>query len=144
MSAQNSAEKTSQRQLRVVIIQLGRTSDVLQSLMSLRAAKQLYPHLQFHMVVREKFSDAAKKVVWLDGVTLLPNTTVFSAPLREENLKSLSAWLLPLTQKPWDLIINWTFSETSSYLTALLPGFIKTGYSRRDDGSLSAIDGWSH
>lgn len=149
MSSQESSEKKALKQMRVVVVQLGRTSDVLQSLMSLRAAKQLYPHLMFHMIVREKFSDAAKKVAWLDGVTTLPIDLLFkgfdnSAASRKETLKQLSALLIPLTQKPWDLVINWTFSEASSFLTALLPGFVKTGYSRRDDGCLSAIDGWSH
>jgi ADP-heptose:LPS heptosyltransferase len=47
-------------------------------------------------------------------------------------------------QQPWDLLINWSYSESSSYLTALLPAYVKLGYSRRPDCSFASLDGWSH
>jgi hypothetical protein len=40
--------------------------------------------------------------------------------------------------------VNWTFSEASSYLTGLVPGKIKLGFTRKKDLSFSSTDGWSH
>ena len=58
--------------LRCLVIQLARTGDTIQSLMALRAAKQLYPQLEIHFLVRERFSNAAKRISWLSSVITLP------------------------------------------------------------------------
>ena len=46
--------------IRCLVIQLARLGDTVQSLMALRAAKQLYPQLEITLLTRETFSDAAK------------------------------------------------------------------------------------
>ena len=43
---------------RVLVIQLARLGDTLQSLMALRAAKHLYPELKIHLVARERAAAA--------------------------------------------------------------------------------------
>jgi heptosyltransferase-1 len=136
------------RKYRCLVIQLARLGDTLQSLMALRAAKQLYPELEIHLVVRETFAAAAKRVPWLAGVHTLPvkdlvGPMLTGKKIEQQMLPDLADWLTPLVEEPWDLVINWTYSEASSYLTALLPTKVKLGYSRRDDLTLSAEDGWS-
>lgn len=125
--------------IRCVVIQLARLGDTIQSLMALRAAKQLYPQLEIHLVVREKFSSAAKRVPWIDSVTTLPTEEVL-----EGGLPAAARWIAPLVQQPYDLVVNWSFSEPSSWLTSLIPARVKLGYSRRRDTSFQALDGWSH
>ena len=44
----------------------------------------------------------------------------------------------------WDFVVNWSYSEASSYLTALLPARVKLGFSRRKDKTFLSSDGWSH
>lgn len=132
-----------------VVIQLARLGDTLQTLMALRAAKQLYPELEIHLVVRERFSAAVKRVDWIHTVYTLPTESILGPIMdgtgkKGEAIQKLARWLIPLVQDRWDMVINWSFSEASSYLTGLLPAKVKLGYSRRQDLALSAVDGWSH
>jgi ADP-heptose:LPS heptosyltransferase len=123
--------------------------------MALRAAKQLYPQLEIHFVAREEFAEAAKRIPWIEKVITLPAEKILG-PLLAKNavpgvqgqaLGELAHWLAPLVGAPWDFIVNWSYSESSSYLTALLPGRVKLGYTRhstQENTTLTATDGWSH
>ncbi len=138
----------SKQPIHCLVVQLARLGDTLQSLMALRAAKQLYPQLEIHFLARERFSCAAKKIPWITQVISFPSKELLVPIIerkinREEALKNLTQWVIPLTKKPWDLIINWTYSESSSYLTRLLPARIRLGYTRHLDLSLIGADGWS-
>lgn len=137
-----NAEPTKRPPFKCLVIQLARMGDTLQSLMALRAAKQLYPELEIHFVARESFASAIKRVPWISSVTVLP-TAKFLGP-QTESLGELARWIAPLVKHRWDLVLNWSFSESSSYLTALLPARIKLGYTRRPDLSIAVVDGWSH
>jgi ADP-heptose:LPS heptosyltransferase len=135
--------------IRCLIIQLARTGDTIQSLMALRAAKQLYPQLEIHFLARERFAKAAKKVSWLTSVITLPTDSLlgpFLAGTKDETqtIAEIAQWIAPLIKSPWDMVVNWTFSEASSYLTSLLPAKVKLGYTRRNDSTFLGADGWSH
>jgi ADP-heptose:LPS heptosyltransferase len=117
--------------------------------MALRAAKQLYPQIEIHFIARERFASAAKRVPWITNVITLPTDSLLMPVLTNEKtegqaLSDVARWIGPLVKQPWDMIINWSFSNASSYLTGILPGRVKLGYSRRRDSSFSAVDGWSH
>lgn len=149
MSASNEQANKPKKQMRVLVIQLARLGDTIQSLMALRAAKQLYPEMEIHFLVRERFSSAAKRVPWIKEVITLPTDRILEPVLKGQQneaqaLAGLARWLSPMIHDSWDMIINWTYSDASSYLTALIPARIKLGYSRRRDTTLSATDGWSH
>ncbi|OFZ55357.1 MAG: hypothetical protein A2428_13535 [Bdellovibrionales bacterium RIFOXYC1_FULL_54_43] len=144
-----SQENLSQRPIRCLVIQLARMGDTLQSLMALRAAKELYPALEIHFVARERFADAAKRVPWIDEVIVLPTDSllgpIISGEVSERSgLKEIARWVAPLCGFRWDLIVNWTYSESSSFLTGILPARVKLGYSRQRDTTFSCADGWSH
>ena len=139
----------SKRKVRCLVIQLTRLGDTLQSLMALRAAKQLYPELEIYFLARERFAAAAKNVSWLKEVITLPTESILDPIITKqrtevETLGELARWVSPLVKERWDFIVNWSYSNSSSFLTALLPGRIKLGYTRRLDGSFAAEDGWSH
>lgn len=135
--------------VRCLIIQLGKTSDILQSLMALRAVKQLYPAMEIHFVVRERFASAVKHVVWIEKVIILP-TDALLGPIfngthsEDETIEDLAAWAGQFAHISWDFVVNWTYSQASSFLTAILSTKVKLGYSRHSDMAISAIDGWSH
>lgn len=140
---------TPDQPISCVVIQLARLGDTLQTLMALRAAKQLYPQLEIHMVVRERFSAAVKRVSWIKSVHTLPTETLLGPIIdgtgkKGAAIQKLARWLIPLVQERWDFVVNWSYSDASSYLTGLLPAKVKLGYSRRTDMAMSAVDGWSH
>ena len=143
------AEQTQPFPVRCLVIQLARLGDTLQSLMALKAAKQLYPQLEIHFLARERFADAARRIDWIEEVITLPTDDLLKPYMtgeknQTEALIELSEWIQPLVNEPWDLLLNWSYSEASSYLTAILPAAIKLGYTRSKDRQLSCADGWSH
>jgi len=116
--------------------------------MALRAAKQLYPNLEITFVARERFAAAAKRVPWIHEVITFPSDELLGPVLRnrasqEEALGDLAGWIAPLVKSPWDFLLNWSYSNSSSYLTALIPSRVKLGFSRRPDLEMSCMDGWS-
>lgn len=140
-----------------MVIQLTRLGDTLQSLMALRAAKQLYPNLEIHFVAREGFADAAKRIPWIEKVVTFPSEKILAPILNEtgsqsQALSELARWISPLVGSQWDFIVNWSYSESSSYLTGILPARVKLGFSRavgnpslaNSTTPLVATDGWSH
>jgi ADP-heptose:LPS heptosyltransferase len=146
--SRNLAKAEKSPPLRCLVVHLGKLGNTIQSLMALRAAKQLYPELEISMVTRADQSAAARKVPWIHRVITLPTDSIAEAlqtggKSEQELLTQLARWISPQVERPWDLVINWSFSEVSSWLTALLPARVKLGYSRRKDGSLIVVDGWS-
>jgi heptosyltransferase-1 len=139
----------SHKPIRCLVIQFARLGDTIQSLMALRAAKQLYPNLEIHFIARERFSEAAKRVSWIQKVIPFPTEAILSGVLagkksNGEALADLARWIGPLVKEPWDMVVNWSFSESSSYLAGLIPSRVKMGYSRRKDTEFQSLDGWSH
>jgi ADP-heptose:LPS heptosyltransferase len=117
--------------------------------MALRAAKQLYPNLEIHFVARDRFAAAAKRISWIHKVITLPTDALLQPIVdgsrsEQESLGEVARWVAPLVKDSWDLIVNWSYSPASSWLTGLLPAKVKLGYNRRRDGSFSSADGWSH
>ena len=149
-STQPLGEKTiDTKPLRCLVVQMARLGDTLQSLMALRAAKQLYPQLEIHFLARERFAEAAKRIPWLQSVIVFPTDQILGPILKGEQdeaqgIKEIARWLGPVVDIPWEMIINWSYSDASSYLTALIPARIKLGYTRRRDSTFAAVDGWSH
>lgn len=138
-----------EKSVSVLVVQMGRMGSTLQSLMALRAAKQLYPQLEIHFLVKEQHADAVKKVPWVKSVIELPVHQLLGPALEEggsaeSSLPASAQWLGPLVKDRWDFVLNWSFTTSSSYLTALIPGRVKLGYTRRSDMSLSSMDGWSY
>src|SRR5262249_51649895 len=121
MAASASTAVETSRPIRCVVIQLARIGDTLQSLMALRAAKQLYPQLEITFVARDRFAEAAKRVSWIHNVVTFPTDALLGPVLNKtksekDAVSDLARWTIPLVDRQWDLVVNWTFSEASSYL----------------------------
>ena len=76
----------------------------------------LEPALTLPEFTREKFAAAAKRVPWLDSVITLPTESLLGPILKgdkreSEGLKEIARWIQPLVQKPWDMVINWSYSD---------------------------------
>jgi ADP-heptose:LPS heptosyltransferase len=117
--------------------------------MALRAAQQLYPELEITYITHESFAVAAERCPWIHRVVTFPTETLLKPILSGKRkargmIPEIASWIEPLAERTFDLVLNWTYSEASSFLAGILPARVRIGYSRRRDGSLSVIDGWSH
>ncbi len=135
--------------IRIAVIQLARLGDTIQSLMALRAAQQLYPELEITFIAHESFAGAAERCPWISRVISLPTEDLIRPLLNRKKsahalIPDVAGWVEPILNQTFDLVVNWTFSEASSYLAGILPARVRLGYSRRRDGTLSVVDGWSH
>src|SRR5690349_8961652 len=108
----------SQEPVRCLVVQLARLGDTLQSLMAIRAAKQLYPQLEIYFLSRERFSSAAIRVPWIKKVITLPTDTLLGPVIGQQKseiqaMGDIARWIAPLVKDPWDILVNWSFSEAS-------------------------------
>lgn len=134
---------------RCLIIQLAGLGDTIQSLMALRAVKQLYPELEVEVVVRSYCEEAVQRIPWIEKIHVLPVEELVvglkeGKKTENEALAQVADWLRPVADRAWDFVVNWSYSEASSWLTAVVPGVVKLGFSRKDDKTFSCEDGWSH
>lgn len=130
---------------RAIVFQLGSLTEVLQSLIALRAAKQLYPQLEISLVVRDSFQEVVDRVPWIAHRWTMPNGELLglSRQNRAQALVRLGAWVSPFLQVHWDYIVNWTTASSSGFLATLPPGKVRLGLYARKDLSLRHADGWS-
>ena len=135
--------------IRIAVISLARLGDSIQSLMALRAAQQLYPELEITFIAHASFAAAAERCPWVSRVVPLPTEALLKPILNGKRtargmIPEVATWIEPLAERTFDLVVNWTYSEASSFLAGILPARVRIGYSRRRDGTLSVVDGWSH
>jgi len=117
--------------------------------MALRAAQQLYPELEITFIAHEAFAGAAERCPWVSRVISLPTEDLVRPMISKKRtayslVPEVAGWIEPILNDTFDVVLNWTYSEASSYLAGILPARVRLGYSRRRDGTLSVVDGWSH
>jgi ADP-heptose:LPS heptosyltransferase len=130
---QNTSHQASSQPITCVVIQLSTLSDTLQSLMALRAAKQLYPSLEITLVCSSGAAPCAQRVPWIHRVVALSS----------EESHALETAVAPLLETEYHLALNWTYSEASSFLCGALRAKFKLGYTRRANMEIACCDGWS-
>jgi len=134
--------------IRVVVVQSRDFSSILRTLMALKAVKQLYPKIEITFVCRDRFSEPVRKVSWIDNVKSIPVDQFVDPVIKEgvtekKMLGAMAIWLRPLIENPWDIFVDWSFDEVGSYLSALIPAYVKLGFSRNSNNGLICADDWS-
>lgn len=132
-------------ELHCLVLQLSRTGDVLQSLLALKAVKRLYPYVRFSVVARGEFADPFRKVGWIDSVYILDTASILAeASVSHSSARTaLTEFVRPIAEREWDFVVDWTFSETSSWLSSLIPAKDRLGYARGSDLALRCADAWA-
>lgn len=139
--------------MKILIIQLARLGDILQTWPALRALKRAQPEAQVHLLVREKFKEAlwglrAMDAVWPFATSevlqpIIDSDLITASELPyKQSLENLGRVIESLRQENFTQIINLSFSPFSSYLTQALarPETNVVGYTRHDDGYLDLPD----
>lgn len=135
--------------MKVLILQLARLGDVVQSWPTLRAIKRNCPEAQIDFVVRSKFKAAAEHCESIDRIIEFDTQSILGPCFSERepdyvlqtSLDQLEEFIDELHDH-YDLVINLSYSPVASYLTYLLSQQATEvrGYSRFSDGYLSLPD----
>lgn len=130
---------------RLLVFQLGSKSELLQSLISLRAAKQLYPGLEITLVVSTTGQEIVDRVPWIRERRVLPveDLVLLSRQDPKRAMANLGAWTAPLLEVNWDYLANWSSGASGAFLATLPAAKVRLGRMARKDLSLRNLDGWS-
>lgn len=133
--------------MKILVLQLARFGDILQTWPALRALKRKFPNAQLHVLARTRFREA------LDGLSVVDQVWSFDSkeilrPLAKTNpdidasLSAIELLIGQLNAEHFDQIINLSFSPVSSFLTSLLTtdSTEVRGYTRQADGYLAIPD----
>jgi len=131
------------RFIEILVIQLGSRSELIQSLIAIQLIKKFYPELAVSILIQGKYIKIVQRISWIHKVIALPEK-ILKKLCFSDSLKILEQWILPYLKNIWDFLINWTYSESSSYLATLLPARVKIGYTRKKDFSFLINDEWSY
>jgi ADP-heptose:LPS heptosyltransferase len=138
--------------MRIIVLQLARLGDIIQTLPTIQGLKKKYPGSEITLIARETFSDAARLSPHLDRIVEFPTRRILGPVLaggdKAEALDGLSRWLAEnlLSGGEYDLLINLTFSPASAYLATMIPARERRGLHRiaANQGDQYVItDAWS-
>lgn len=135
--------------MRIAILQLARLGDILQTLPAIQGLKKKYPNSEITLVVRQKFSDAARVSPHVDKIVELPTALILEPALTAQNqaesLARLAHWIGSelIADGPYHKLINLTFTRASSYLAGLVPANEKLGVKSTKAGAHIISDPWS-
>jgi len=107
---------------KIIFLQLGRYAEILQSLPAIQAMAG--PSVQLSLIVYEQFADVVTGFSGVDVLHTLPS----------DELK---------LEAEYDLLVNLTFTEPSTYLASKIKAKKHVGLTRSEDGSIRIDDSWS-
>lgn len=132
--------------MKILVIQLARLGDIYMSWPTVRALKKHYKGADIHMLVRPRFAAACEGLESIEKVKLFPTQDILSPLVKEDSiagsLNVIDQMIEHLAAEKYDLIVNLSFSEVSSYVASFLqtPETQVTGYSRHSDGYIYLVD----
>jgi|GEM_PF-6243758 len=122
--------------IRLAILELGGEAEASQTLISLKAVLKAFPNLEIEAVVSKSGYELFSSAPFIQKVYLFDTLTIDSKLDAVTELESV-------LERPYKVVFNCSVSETSSYLTTLIPGTLKLGYGRHLDGTLAIYDAWT-
>ncbi len=134
----------------ICLIQLTRIGDLLQTMKAAQLFKTHYPDVRLILVGRKKFlapltfllPKTFAKIYALDYEQLVAPPEGSTTPLNAA-LQRLRQWISLINQENIDVVVNLSFSPSSSYLSKLISAKHHLGLSRRNNGELEIGGSWA-
>jgi ADP-heptose:LPS heptosyltransferase len=132
---------------KVCIVQLTRIGDIIQTFQAARQFKYENPSFSLSLIARR---DMAKGLIFLlkdvfDDIFLFETSDFL--PVGTKTLTSardgLNSFINEVNQSEFDLLLNFSFTSSSSYLCNLLSSKVKMGIRRNSTNQLVVTDKWS-
>lgn len=130
---------------KIVIIQLTRIGDLIQTLQATRQLKAEKPNLHISLVARKKF---AKGICFLletvfDEIILFDTQDFFIEKTLTAAKSEVHSFIKKLNATKYDYAINLSFTKSSSYLNTLIDANEKYGLQRNASSEIVINDKWS-
>lgn len=112
--------------MNIIIIQLARLGDIIQTLPTIQGLKKSHPDCKITLIVRKTFADAARISPHVDKLIEMPTAEILGPVLSDANQKAeslarLIRWIGDeIAGEKYDLLLNLTFSPASSYLASII------------------------
>lgn len=134
-------DKTS----RFTILQLTRMGDIIQTYQACLDFKEQYPDVHLTLVAREKF---AQPLMFLlsnafDDIKFIPNNLFSNINDIATCIKETEKIINSITKNPIDVLINFSFCETSNYLASCIKSKNKLGTYINPYNEVTVHDQWS-
>jgi heptosyltransferase III len=132
--------------MKILIIQLARLGDILQTVPAINAIQRINPDAEIHLLVRSRFKAAADLVPHVKKIWTLDSQMIFAPLFEQNNLRETQiqarTLVRDLQNTKYSQILNLSFSPASSYLTSLLSSsdIDVRGYTRHADGFFNPND----
>jgi ADP-heptose:LPS heptosyltransferase len=130
---------------RLLIIQLTRIGDLIQTVQASRQFKSENPNFHLTIVARRKF---ASELIFLletvfDDIILFDTKDFFIKKDFKSACSEVHTLVTKTNETPFDYAINLSFCKSSSYLNSLIQAEFKFGIHRNDRAEVSINDKWS-
>ena len=123
---------------RILVIQLCRMGDILQTTPMLRGLRRRYPDAEITLMLHDQFAHVPVPAALFDRLVAFPCSAIAEAMSRAHSewatlVATLRAFVTSLGPSPFDLTLNLTHSDLAGLLAAVVP-------SREVRGGLVAAD----
>lgn len=131
----------------ILIIQLARSGDLLQTAMAVSMAQMQYPKAKFYLVARENFITPVLEILdktYEDIITLSSIRNLINEETKLLDIRShLRDVIKTIDSLEIDAVFNFSFNTPSGYLTSLIKCENKFGPFRNDNNQIIIKDTWS-
>lgn len=135
----------SSKKIKVAIIQLTRIGDLIQTMQSVRQLKAEKDNIEFTLIARKQFSQGIMFLLEtvFDDIITFDTKDFFQKKTFKSAKVSTHNFLEKLNSLNIDLVINLSFSKSSSYLASLISCKHQMGLSRSYKNEVVINDKWS-
>ena len=139
---------THPHQATLALIQLNRFGDIIQTAQAIEELKKTHPNYRVVLIARTQFAKPMDGVLnkYFDHVyTIDAKKILFSSETTglKNAIAELNSFLSQINGEKIDVLINLSFSKTSSYLASLIPSTHKIGLYQDLSNRMVINDKWS-
>ena len=129
---------------KICIIQLTRLGDILQTIHAVKEIKKHHSNVQLHLIARKQFAHPLRFLLdqYFDQVIYIELSQLVK-PNLGSSIAAFKEFTDAQSEYNYDVLINLSFSKSSSYLSSLIGAKFKLGLLRNEYGEIQIQDKWS-
>ena len=148
MKASNKEVNVPSSRPTIGIIQMTRLGDLIQTAQAIETLKSTHPNYRVVLIARSQFARPLNFLLtkYFDQIYTLDTNTLFQDAQTQglsKPLNGLNSFLNELKAEKFDVLINLSFSKSSSHLASVIPALHKVGSYHDHNNKVVMHDKWS-